>query len=651
MSLQILNSSGTYVIFFVLENIEEKILLGEMNKKLNFSSLLICSLSHELQTPVHHLLSSSQAMEEYFRTGNASVSHKTDKAREDCNLVLKSCLGLSMFIQNLLDFARYFNGCLKAAPEDFEVESVLNEVMQIFSIKTAKKKIKVSIECQKGLMIYSDKLKFMGIVYTFLENSVKFTMRGEIKLRVTNGHLPRFIRVEVVDTGIGISPDDISNLLRIMQNPFEDVTTRGAAGISLGMRIAQILLVCLTGGDMDFQIVSEKGSGTTVRFELLRRMRTDGGGYGGGQMKRATTKVEEAILVESEAKEQSPALEEFKLIKPERVYNIMERPKTDGDKIEDDVEGSGFQYSESLASEDDGIEENMSATGELIKLKTVGADKDDDPEADIPKSAMEEKIYDQPPPTLVAGFIGQIQTRLIKKKMYTGKVRLRNSTSYSSQGMLKQAQSIASSSKGKRSSIRGSSREVNIRPNRNFDKQPSTHISNYFGSDFEPSKFNSPTIADFMLPRRHKESIMMEIQDDEYEALRTKVAIVVDDEVINADIMQGWLETLRLEVYVAYEGELAIELCNRLLTLGKTVDVIFLDYSMPLMNGDECSKILRSPIYDSILRDTKIVGLTAHRDPDIRQKCLDAGMDMVEYKPILKDRIRSILVRLDILEE
>jgi CheY-like chemotaxis protein len=480
-------------------------------------------------------------------------------------------------------------------------------------------------------------------------------MRGEIKLQVSAGRSSKFIRVEVVDTGIGISPEDISKLLKIIQNPFEDVTTRGAAGIGLGMRIAQILLVCLTGGDMDFQIVSEKGSGTTIRFELLRKMKNEGSALGTAakKMMRAKTKVEEVVVMESDARDEARKDElttaDRKAIPrdPTSEVEVYFQPN----KYNKDEEESEKKDLESLASEDDAVEENMSISGDEDRVRQLPAFREDETEADIPKSALEEKIYDQPPPTLAAGFIGQIQTRLVKKKMYTGKVRLRNSTTHSSQGMLKQAQSIASSSKGKRSSIRGSNRDVNIKLTRNYDKQQSTHISNFLGSELDTGKYNTHTMADMLQPRRNRESIMIEPADDDYDATRRKVALVVDDEVINADILQGWLEQLGLEVFVAYEGELAVELCNRLLTLGKPVDVIFLDYSMPLMNGDECTKALRSSQFDPILKETKIVGLTAHRDPDIREKCLEAGMDVVEYKPILMDKVRSILTRLEIIEE
>ena len=649
MKIHILNSSGIYVVFLVLENIEEKMLLGELNKKLNFSSMLICSLSHELQTPMHHLLSSAESLSNYFQSALCSPSNKTTKARADSSLVQKSCLGLSIFIQNLLDFARHLNGCLKATPEEFEVEPLLREAMQIFSLKTAKKNLKTIIECQKGLKLYTDRGKFLGIIYTFLENSVKFTMRGEIKLRVVSCHLPRYVRVEVIDTGIGISPDGISNLLKIIADPFEDVTLRGAAGIGLGIRIAQILLVCITGGDTEVQIISEKGSGTTIKFELLRRMRAENAPPPiSNQMKRSTTKIEEVVPYEAvEVKEENTKdcmSENNEEGNKNKKHEPVAKTHTLGDK-------SVIQYTESLASEDDAVEENMSISGDEDRVRQLPAFREDETEADIPKSALEEKIYDQPPPTLAAGFIGQIQTRLVKKKMYTGKVRLRNSTTHSSQGMLKQAQSIASSSKGKRSSIRGSNRDVNIKLTRNYDKQQSTHISNFLGSELDTGKYNTHTMADMLQPRRNRESIMIEPADDDYDAARRKVALVVDDEVINADILQGWLEQLGLEVFVAYEGELAVELCNRLLTLGKPVDVIFLDYSMPLMNGDECTKALRSSQFDPILKETKIVGLTAHRDPDIREKCLEAGMDVVEYKPILMDKVRSILTRLEIIEE
>jgi CheY-like chemotaxis protein len=125
--------------------------------------------------------------------------------------------------------------------------------------------------------------------------------------------------------------------------------------------------------------------------------------------------------------------------------------------------------------------------------------------------------------------------------------------------------------------------------------------------------------------------------------------LVVDDEVLNTELLQTMLVEWGFEVFTAYDGENAIEQCLSFLTFNKKVDIIFMDYSMPLMNGDVCTQKLRSSKFDPILKDTPIVGLTAHRDDKIANNCLSAGMTMIEYKPISFIKIQNILEKYHLL--
>ena len=120
-------------------------------------------------------------------------------------------------------------------------------------------------------------------------------------------------------------------------------------------------------------------------------------------------------------------------------------------------------------------------------------------------------------------------------------------------------------------------------------------------------------------------------------------ALVVDDEILNTEYLQTSLEFLGFEVYIAHDGDLAIDLCLKLLTFNKPIDLIFMDYSMPTLNGDECTRRLRKPMFDPILKNAKIVGVTAHFDPETKEKCLSSGMTIVEKKPFNYADLQRIL--------
>lgn len=140
----------------------------------------------------------------------------------------------------------------------------------------------------------------------------------------------------------------------------------------------------------------------------------------------------------------------------------------------------------------------------------------------------------------------------------------------------------------------------------------------------------------------------MEPVEEEPESLElsTKyagIALIVDDEVLNCDIAQEILEDMNMKVFSAYSGELALDICNKLLHSKTKIDVIFMDYSMPEMSGDEVTKILRSSTYQPITKDTVIVGVSAHTSPEVKEKCLLAGMNHFENKPFRANRLRYYL--------
>ena len=120
-------------------------------------------------------------------------------------------------------------------------------------------------------------------------------------------------------------------------------------------------------------------------------------------------------------------------------------------------------------------------------------------------------------------------------------------------------------------------------------------------------------------------------------------ALVIDDEILNTEYLEASLEFLGFEVFKAHDGDLAIDLCLKLLTFNKPIDIIFMDYSMPTMNGDECTRRLRKPMFDPILKNTKIVGVTAHFDHETKDRCIKSGMTIVEKKPFNYADLQRIL--------
>jgi len=126
--------------------------------------------------------------------------------------------------------------------------------------------------------------------------------------------------------------------------------------------------------------------------------------------------------------------------------------------------------------------------------------------------------------------------------------------------------------------------------------------------------------------------------------------LVVDDDGFNIMAMECLLKQLNLTCDVAYNGKEAIEKVKKR-TAGNTTcgatcsqyTLIFMDCSMPIMNGFETTRALKSYMEESIIPYIWIVACTAFTTNDKIQECRDCGMDDYISKPLSKTKLSEIL--------
>jgi signal transduction histidine kinase/CheY-like chemotaxis protein len=112
---------------------------------------------------------------------------------------------------------------------------------------------------------------------------------------------------------------------------------------------------------------------------------------------------------------------------------------------------------------------------------------------------------------------------------------------------------------------------------------------------------------------------------------RLKV-LLVEDNPVNQQVATLLLTAMGHAVTVAEHGGIAVDLCAR-----TPFDVIVMDMQMPVMDGTQTTRALRSG--DGPNRDTAIIGLTANAFASDRQACLDAGMDEFLAKPVTREKL------------
>ena len=114
--------------------------------------------------------------------------------------------------------------------------------------------------------------------------------------------------------------------------------------------------------------------------------------------------------------------------------------------------------------------------------------------------------------------------------------------------------------------------------------------------------------------------------------------LVAEDNLLARVVLQNMFEELDCEVVAVNNGREAVEQFNH------HFDIVFIDYNMPVMNGDEAAKVMRQKEieYDK-KKSAYIVGLTANNSEGINRACLEAGINEVMKKPINPQALKKLL--------
>jgi len=178
-----------------------------------------------------------------------------------------SLLGI---VDDVLDFSKIEAGRLQLAPVECDLTELVEQRSEMLAARAAVKAVEVLCDCPAYPLprVMADAVRLRQVLVNLGGNAVKFTEAGEVRLRlaplgIANGALR--VRLDVVDTGIGIEPRNQSRIFEEFAQ--EDAsTTRRFGGTGLGLSIVR-QLVELMGGQLS--LTSAPGVGSTFSFELL----------------------------------------------------------------------------------------------------------------------------------------------------------------------------------------------------------------------------------------------------------------------------------------------------------------------------------------------------------------------------------------------
>ena len=235
--------------------------LEEANAKLRdldrIKSEFLANMSHELRTPLNAIIGFSELMYDE-KIGTLSAHQK-----EYIGDVLNSGKHLLSLINDVLDLSKVDAGRMEVLNSTFAIEHVITEVVQNIAPTISVKELKLIREIPVDLPeMTTDRRKLFQILLNLASNAVKFTDRGEIRIRCEIVH--QTMRVSVADTGIGVKSAD----LKVLFKPFSQADSslrKRHEGTGLGLYLSRRLASLLKG---ELAVKSEYGKGSTFTVIL-----------------------------------------------------------------------------------------------------------------------------------------------------------------------------------------------------------------------------------------------------------------------------------------------------------------------------------------------------------------------------------------------
>jgi len=127
--------------------------------------------------------------------------------------------------------------------------------------------------------------------------------------------------------------------------------------------------------------------------------------------------------------------------------------------------------------------------------------------------------------------------------------------------------------------------------------------------------------------------------------------LLVDDNDFNLYTLSLLLQkNFGLNSYKAYNGEEGFEEFKRLVDKGDVSRfsiLIFMDVSMPIMNGHQCTQLIRDYEKEKGLEECYIIGVSAHHSKEIKKECFEVGMNAFLTKPIDLESLKEIIGKLN----
>jgi signal transduction histidine kinase len=230
-------------------------------------TMFVSMVSHELRTPLGAIMGYGEILQEQV---HGPLNERQLNVVERLIANTKRLLSL---VNDLLDRARLEAGRLKLVLAPFSPKTLLEELLVTTGQLAQAKHLDLITYIAPDLpqTIMGDAQRLLQILINLVTNAIKFTDSGSVTVKLDRPDRTHWA-IQVIDTGVGISPDEQPHVFDMFRQA-DGTTTRRQGGAGLGLSIVK-QLVTLMGGDI--QLVSSVGAGSTFTITLPLNLTLEG---------------------------------------------------------------------------------------------------------------------------------------------------------------------------------------------------------------------------------------------------------------------------------------------------------------------------------------------------------------------------------------
>lgn len=260
---------GYTILLMDVTDTEEHIReLKEMHEKAEEAnrakSNFLANMSHEIRTPMNAVVGMSELIIEECR-GQKIYDYACD--------IKTAALNLLSIINDILDFSKVEAGKMELVEDEYFVQELVQDTVNLVRMVAEQKDLEVKVELEQDIpsKLVGDVGRIRQILINLLNNSIKFTKEGFVRLAVSGYYIDEEtykLQCVVQDTGVGIKSEDMTLIFESFRQ-LDMNRNRKSEGTGLGLAITKQLVSLMDG---NIQVESEYGKGSIFTIQITQRV-------------------------------------------------------------------------------------------------------------------------------------------------------------------------------------------------------------------------------------------------------------------------------------------------------------------------------------------------------------------------------------------